>query len=555
MIERVIEDWLDKATERTFQIPVCHMLRAEGFTVVHMSRHCGEELGKDIIAIDAEGRPCGFQLKGTDGGKITLSQWRQMSGQIIDLLNLQIVHPSLTERRTHRSFLVTNRELDEQVSQTINHLNRARPRQSRLEVWTRGDLIGKACKLGPGLWPSELEDTKTFLELFLTDATSSVAREKLASLFCKILSLSADAPPEHSKRQRVRTIASCGLLCASATATYTNAGNYWAEIQAWTIYLAHAFAYAERCKIEWEDIGNTAEIALQIIHNRLACLCEELQARKHYHEGGEPAEWLAPNNEIYRARLTLLLGLTSVYGLWRRFTDRPRDATDDFIRAFCLNERRHLLLWGEAAIPQFLAFHWYWKTQDGGREPDDLLAHLIKGIADVNDPRGNRGLATPYYTEEDVLPRTLCQSLLESGYFAASQLQALIGGDDDTDDFRGASYGLEGLVHLYVRRNWKQTMKALWEAVSRIDLCSFVPRQTWQYYLWCSDEGKNITRVQQMERHWNDLQRESTESRGTMLPEFIKRFPPFFVLLLIVYPHRLRADAMRWLDTNITRVE
>jgi hypothetical protein len=39
------------------------MLVAEGYTIVHLSRHSPIEMGKDIIAIDKDGIPCAFQLK------------------------------------------------------------------------------------------------------------------------------------------------------------------------------------------------------------------------------------------------------------------------------------------------------------------------------------------------------------------------------------------------------------------------------------------------------------------------------------------------------------
>ena len=36
MLERVIENWLDKANERSFQQPYCYMLSAEGHTIIHL---------------------------------------------------------------------------------------------------------------------------------------------------------------------------------------------------------------------------------------------------------------------------------------------------------------------------------------------------------------------------------------------------------------------------------------------------------------------------------------------------------------------------------------
>ena len=55
MLERVIENWLDKATELSYQIPYCYMLSAEGHTIIHLTRHGAMEMGKDIITIGPDG--------------------------------------------------------------------------------------------------------------------------------------------------------------------------------------------------------------------------------------------------------------------------------------------------------------------------------------------------------------------------------------------------------------------------------------------------------------------------------------------------------------------
>ena len=125
MIERLLENWLTRANERSFQIPFCHWLAYKGHTVVHMSRHCAMEMGKDILAIDPEGIPCAYQLKGVEGGgRITLSKWRDdLSKQLHPLVHRKIVHPSIPDR-PHRSFIVINGELDEEVARDIDDFNR-----------------------------------------------------------------------------------------------------------------------------------------------------------------------------------------------------------------------------------------------------------------------------------------------------------------------------------------------------------------------------------------------------------------------------------------------
>ncbi len=83
MLERAVENWLARASEKSFQVPFCYMLAHEGYTVVHLSHHNAMELGKDVLAIDSEGTPCAFQLK---GGNLTLNKWRtEVRDQVGDL--------------------------------------------------------------------------------------------------------------------------------------------------------------------------------------------------------------------------------------------------------------------------------------------------------------------------------------------------------------------------------------------------------------------------------------------------------------------------------------
>ena len=90
----------------------CHWLAYKGHTVVHLTRHCAMEMGKDILAIDPDGVPCAYQLKGVEGGgRITLAQWRNdLSKQMHPLVHRKIVHPSIPNQ-PHRSFIVINGDL------------------------------------------------------------------------------------------------------------------------------------------------------------------------------------------------------------------------------------------------------------------------------------------------------------------------------------------------------------------------------------------------------------------------------------------------------------
>ena len=529
MLERVIENWLDKAIERSFQQPFCYMLSADGHTIIHSTRHSAMELGKDIITLDHDGTPCAFQLK---TGNISLAKWRsEISSQIDDLVCGQITHPSVKTSKYHRSYFVTNGRIEEEVSRAIDDRNRAWESQKqpyrRLETIVRGELFEKAKKLGTDLWPSELTDTKTLLEMFLENGKGILPKVKLASLFESTFQLDNDEEP--SKEHCRRAIASAGLLCAIATSSFSNEYNHLAEIEAWVLYIAYVFALVEKQDLSKEAYKNEFEIATQSIYNSLENLCNEIREKKYLVEGDALTD-----RYVYRVRITWLLALMSVYALWRCRDGMCKDGIDDFLQEFCREKQSQLELWGEAVIPQFLAFFWHFRKIDGTRKPDDFLRYLIALISKVNNPKGGGFLASPYYEAEDILPHIL----------GINEVPLM-------DSFKGESYALEGLVHLYVRRNWKQTMKGLWSGITRLASVSFKPDNCCDFYRWRNKEGTVKIEFPKHTQDWEELKTLASESEGKCIPPTIKEHPILLLLFLCVYPHRMNAEIMRWLDTQM----
>ena len=537
MLERVIENWLDKATERSFEQPYCYMLAAEGHTIIHLTRHSAMELGKDIITIAPDGTPCAFQLK---TGDISLDKWRkEVSPQIDDLVVGKINHPSIDSSKHHRAYLVTNGNIAEEVSRAIDDRNQTWAIQNQsylhLEAVVRGELLEKAKKLGSDLWPTELTDVKTLLELFLENGQGLLPKEKLALLFESTFPLKPDdngKPPSKSRCERV--IASAAILCAIATSSFSNENNHVAEIEAWILYISYVLAFAERWGLPAKAYKNEFEIATQSIYNSLANLCDEIKERKYLVEGDPLAD-----SYVYKVRVTWLLGLMSIYALWRGSKGEPKDEVDDFLREFCQAKRNQLDLWGEAAIPKFLALFWYFLKIDVVKEPEDLLRCLISSICKQNGPEEDgESLASPYYEVEDILPHLLG-----------------VGEELLMDNFQGESYALEGLIHLYARRNRKESMKSLWPDVTRLMYLSFEPENFCDFYRWRNEAGKNWTVLPKHTQEWAELRTLATESEGKCIPRSIKDHPILLLLFLCVYPHRMNAEILRWLDTQMKTIQ
>ena len=535
MLERVIENWLDNTTERNYQEPFCYILSSEGHTIIHSTRHSATELGKDIITIDPNGIPCAFQLK---TGNITLAKWQnEVSRQIDSLVVGNIIHSSVDTQQHHKSYLVTNGNIVEEVSFDIKGRNETWANQNqsylRLRTIDRGELFEKAKRLGTDLWPSELTDIRTLLEMYLENGEGILNKEKLSSLFESTFQLDKETAPSNNECRR--TIASAGLLCAIATSSYSDKDNHVAEIEAWMLYVAYVLALIEKWNLPINVYESEFEIATQSLYNSLANLCDEIRERKDLVEGPS-----LEDSYVYDIRVTWLLGLMSIYALWRRSKGEPKDETDDFLREFCKEKRKRLKLWGEAAIPQYLAFFWYFRKIDATPEPDFLIHCLISLICKLNHPRSETFLANPYYEVEDILSHIFSLTLGP----AEKSLE---------ETFIGKSYVLEGLVHLFVRRNWKQTMKFLWPGVTRLTQVSFEPDNFSDFYRWRNKDRNGITRfvIPKRTQNWEDLKALSFESEGNCIPPTIKEDPILLLLFLCVYPHRMNAEIIRWLDTQM----
>ena len=537
MLEGVIENWLDKAIERMFQQPYCYMLSAKGHTIIHLTRHCGMEMGKDIITIAPDGTPCAFQLK---TGNISLSRWQtEVSPQTFDLILGKINHPSIDSSKHHRSYLVTNGNIAEEVSRAIDDRNQAWKNQNQpcLETVVRGELLEKAKRLGTDLWPTELTDIKTLLEMFLEGGQGILPKEKHVSLFESTFPLKPlDNGDKPSKAHFKRVIASAAILCAIAASSFPKENNHVAEIEAWVLYISHVLALAERWGLSDTVYKDEFQIATKAIYNSLANLCDEIKEREYLIQGNPLTD-----SYVYTVRVTWLLGLMSIYALWKGSGNKSKDDVDDFLREFRTEKQDQLDLWGEAAIPQWLAYLWYSRKISATTEPDDVLGYLISEICEQNEPKGDGLLASPYYEADDILPHML--SVAEEPLM---------------DSFSGQSYALEGLIHLYVRENSmqsKQSMKSLWPDVTRLRYQSFEPENFCDFYRWRNKAGKNWTVCPQHTQDWEELRELASESDGGCIPPSIKKHPILLLLFLCVYPHRMNAEILRWLDAQMQQIQ
>jgi len=334
MIERIVENWLIKANEKSFQAPFCQMLTGEGYKVVHLSRHGSFEEGKDIIAIAPDGTPCAFQLKGSDTGKITQKEWAKYIDQVNRLVEIPIKHPSIDETKSRRVYFVTNGELDEEVRVEIAGRNSdwLRRQQPALTPIVKGEMLTRFLKIHTDLWPEQLTSEKELLELFLANGNGYLDKAKLAH-FLENLLVSSEAA---SKAEGPRNLASAAIFTSYALSPFTQSENYVAIIEGWMVFLSCLTAYSEKFSLDDKYWRDSAYIAQEAINIALSDLLVEMKERKDFIAGNALVD--AP---FYRGRLTWVLSFISVFVLWQKLSD-PDWKPDEWISSILIsNQKSH----------------------------------------------------------------------------------------------------------------------------------------------------------------------------------------------------------------------
>ncbi len=531
MIERLLENWLDSASERSYQIPFTQMLVHQGKRIIHSTRHSPIEFGKDIIAVDKLGQVHAYQLKGVNGKKLSLEKLREIFPQLQELVSAKINHPAIKAKKWHKSYLVLNGEIEEEASELLAKTNEGFEEQGlperRIELILRGELLDISNQMVGNLIPQELEEFRLLLELYLEDGGAFLPKERFAKLNISCLPyISNNKKPKI--REFSRTITSLALINSLSMASFTKKNNYFAEITAWTIYLSSIFAVIEKNNIPekyWEEFVTLIEDWIFLLLQQLVV---EIRQEPDNYEGVALTEIY-----VHRTKVTLLESICSLYALWCLYKDKRQDDLIPFCKEYIKENYTRIQLSGEGAVPQLITIYWLLRRVDGTLKPDFWLAKNLEDLLKLNRFDSNSAIPNFYYDAESVL-------LSMSG-----DPKCLI-----DDNFAGQSFASEALMHLFVRRNWKLNAKMIWADYTRVMNSSVKLDYPWRTYLWRNSDGaENISAWPQRTKNWEQLKEEANESSGQGIPALLKKHPHLFVLFLIIYPHRLTSESVRWLDT------
>jgi hypothetical protein len=531
--ERLVESWLDNASERKHQAAFCQMLAAEGHRIVHSTRHGPLEFGKDVVTVDASGTPCAFQLKGNPGGRLTLNEFRGIEPQLRQLTDAALPYPDLSGTQ-HRSFLVTNGLVEEEVTHAIEALNQSNTNAGyparRLEMIQRGDLLDMSKRLGHSLWPTEVGQLHLLLEMLVEEGTGQWPADRANRMLTEILGLTAEAKPKWTASEVGRRISSAGLMTSLSLKNFNSGENHLGSISAWTQFAAAAVAACERFQCSFKiNAGAAVDIAMTAVYDSLVDLAEEVLTRTSLVEG-EPFI----DSGFYRARYTLLVGLLSLLWLWADERGWPEDISKEEVERFLEEGRSQLLLWGEGAIPQFLAYCWVLRRVSPGATADGILIGVLNATTSGGKDE-NSGLASPYWDFEST---------------ARHALAPLLHTEDplEKEAVGRASFFAEALLHLLVRTNRKTSCRQAWPDITRIQHARFRPRHPWQYCLSHTEQGEEEHVQFPLRKEWTDLVIDARSIRCDGVPQPMLDVPFLLPMFIMVFPYRAFPDVVRRLS-------
>lgn len=529
MIEKLLENWLDSASERSYQAVFVQMLAAKGYRVVHSTRHTALEYGKDILAIDQFGKGCAYQLKGNPGGKLGLSQFREeIQPQLVQLMSQKIVFPGFPNE-PYNLFLVSNGYFEEEVHRAIDDLNRMACYHSKVSLISRGDLLTCCKEYGTLLWPSELKDSRTLLELYLSDKNDLIPEKKLSELITKILAIESIQSRFSSKAEYYRAITSAALLTGIATSGFAEAENHFAVISAWTLFTVSIIAAGKKHRFKLDGSAlNTLKLAEISIIDALSQLWKEVNGRKHLVEGSAFSD-----SEVYKWRYTTMLGLLSCLAIWDEKNTCLTEDTRNNLRRWLAQQHKDIELWGEAAVASLVPWLIWLRKNDSTIQPDLEIAGLVKAVIKRKLNKKVLPLANPYYSYENIF----------RSRFKVNNKEPDL--DIKQDTFVGTSFITEPLFHLLVRTNLKRTCKELWPDFTRISHSVCMPDNIWEYCTLRIKHGANETKIYPSTYQWGDLKSEALNKNNVLIPEELAKRPWLLALWWQVAPYRYTTAASR----------
>lgn len=529
MIERAIENWLTETNERNFKLPFCQALAHQGHTLVFISADRPMEQGKDVITIDPAGEACAYQLKGENIG---LDRWRtEVRPQIEELIQLPIVHPKIDKSRGHKSYLVLNGDITDEVRIQIDNINEDNVRKGRgyshLDVINLHQLLKMLLDAQGRFVPRKLQEFKSFLELFL--APGNAPLDKVA--FFSFLNKTLFAELHRQKADRLNAISSSVILTAYAMKEFEQRKNHFALFEAWTALAASIVRYASRAGLDKDDWAGSLDLAMLEIRRALRSLEDEAISREVWIEG----QALGDGGDTLRARTTLVIGSLSAAAL-DRCESAGQGQLDRNILNLIRTRQKHLWYWGESAFPYFFSISKYLEACGEISMSLAILRMCLEAVLQRNAPRSNDALPSPYYSPGEILERN---------HGVRPEI--------DPGESIGSSYTLKLAISALVRRNEREYLTAMWRRISHVRFREFQTDQPLDWLLWHADTGTNKSWYPNQTQKWSELAAQAAREAEHCPPPG-SEYRGLLRFFTLVVPHRICDPVVSLLDQAPQRI-
>lgn len=532
MLARVIENWLTNTNEINFQIAFCQALMKQGHTILYSAKHRSMEQGKDIISVDADGNYCAYQLK---GGNINPSQFRDIRGELDELIQLPPVHPSIDRSKPWQSFLVTNGRLSDEVRFQITQLNEAnvllKRNFSNLDVIERDRLLEMILAAQNSFLPQEFNEEKglhefqLFLEILLADGKDMLPKEKLFNFLNGTFYKELSGRPIHPKY----VVLSAPVLVSLLLNKYQNADNHFAMVEAWVITAGMILSFAVKKGLKDKDWKESFNLIFDEIEYRLECLKEEFLTRPNLLEGNS----LGDGGQVYRARATLLMGTLAAYELNKIDADEHYQVEQQFLeRCKFYIDSRKLTILGESTFAYLYNLIRLLEKAGDTDTASLVTREYLETVVQVNGRSSqSNGLPNPYYSLDVVL---------EASLVGNEELAEL--------DFRRSSYTLLPVLLMLAKRGQRAVVADNWRNISHIFFNEFIPEHPEDAFLFRADSGVNQSLKPKPEQSWAELQAWAVSSQD--IPELYTQNLKFLRFMTLVYPYRINSTIFRCLESK-----
>ena len=512
MQNKIVENWLTNVGELTFTVPFCQLLLRQGKRVVHISSQGPMEQGKDVIAIDADGRVHCYQLK---CGHITTNTWREIKGEIDELVELPPVHPSLPAKVDEwDAYLVTNGNIANPAVRTIKDYSDAKQNKGHrpLKTIVEGELVRDFTDCFGGFLPVEISDLQVFLDLYNQPGDYSLDCGKFKQYLEAFF-----ASHSGSSRQKKSEAIQASLILTSYLLTYKYAAeNRLDVIRAHTLLLASIYQFAAENNLKPSLYSGTERLAYEAIEIEFHQLIDDLAA--HPNSFVEAKYGLLSEAVTYKLRCTDLLGHMASYLSYCRILRRaPYRLTD--IEAAMETLKGGNILVGEAAVPLLVNAYFTARASGKEQEANERLAGLLGGILFANF--NGRGLPSPYY------------SITE-----AAEWQIGIAGDKVDEAFQLKSYSLQTILLLLARSSQRDVLANNWKIISSLSMIEMVPDNPADYLTWRFNNGTQVDRFPGAPQSWASLVADSKADYLNLLPAVLHDRRHFLPLFINAMPQR-----------------